>query len=373
MDSAQQQQLWIANLARLQQDAIHLRWHQIPSLVDLEAACRQVALDKATGPDGIPSSLIHLHCSGVAKLLYPQLLKLSLHGHEALVHKGGRLAIAYKGKGAQDSCESYRSLLVSSHPGKTLHKALRSAGTSIFDRYLQTQQLGGRRHVPVTLPVHLTRTYLWVNLLQNRSVAILFLDLKETFYRIVRGLVVEADRDDEMLARLAARLGLPDDALHELYRLLGTATALEETGMPRHFRNAARALHEDTHFQLMGQPDVCRTAIGTRPGESWADVIFSYAWAQLLKSLEQDLVDRHILDQYEHYPTWRPFGHNTVDTTCRTVFLGPTWMDDLSLGVSGATSAEVLGRIGQATGYLLDKCTQFSMTPNLSKGDLAQP
>ena len=363
-----QRALWIDNLRRLRHDSLNMHWDQLPSLVDLEQACRQVSLDKATGPDGVPSSFIHLHCQGVARLLYPQLLKLVLHGQEALIHKGGRLAIAYKGKGQQDCCESYRSLLVSSHPGKTLHKTLRMSCTDIFDRYLQKQQLGGRKHVPVVLPVHLTRTYLRVNLLQGRSTALLFLDLKEAFYRVVRGLVVDVEPDDEMIARLAQRLDLPHETLHELYALLDSRPALEEAGMPPHLRNAVSALHVDTHFYIPGQRDTCRTAVGTRPGDSWADVIFSYAWARMLKSLEQELVRHQILDDYPTYQTWRPFGYNACDESERTAFLGPTWMDDLSLGVSGCTSAEAIGRIGRATGYLLDKCEQFGMTPNLTRG-----
>ena len=39
--------------------------------------------------------------------------------------------------GPQDVCESYRSLLVSSHPGKVIHKALRSHQCDVFEQYLQ--------------------------------------------------------------------------------------------------------------------------------------------------------------------------------------------------------------------------------------------
>ena len=153
----EQQELWIEGLRQIQASDVHLRWQDLPSLTDLEQACRQVHMDKATGPDHVPSSFVHLHSKEVAKLLYAQLVKLTIHGQEALVHKGGRLAVAFKGKGLQDRCESYRSLLVSSHPGKVLHKTLRTACTSIFSKYMQRQQLGGRKHVPVSFAVHMAR------------------------------------------------------------------------------------------------------------------------------------------------------------------------------------------------------------------------
>ena len=37
-----------------------------------------------------------------------------------------------------------------------------------------------------------------------------------------------------------------------------------------------RSLHADTHFSLQGQDDRCKTRLGTRPGDSWADIIFSF-------------------------------------------------------------------------------------------------
>ena len=368
VNDIEQQQLWVSALTSLRADEIHLTWDQLPSLFDLEDACRQVALDKATGPDHVPSSFVHIHSKEVAKLLYPQLLKLLLHGQEALIHKGGRLAVAYKGKGAFDNCEAYRSLLVSSHPGKTLHKTLRSSCTSIFDAYMQQQQLGGRRCVPVTLAVHLTRAFLRANQRMQRSVAILFLDLKEAFYRVVRGIVIQAPQEDDMLAHLAQRLGLPHDALHELHSLLANGDALSAAAMPAHFKRAVRALHEDTHFHLPGQPDACRTRVGTRPGDSWADIIFSFAWARLLHGLQDELSARGILDDYRSAAQWTPFDPYGCIQGEGIPFLGPTWMDDLSLAVSGSTGSEAESRIGQAASCLLERCANFGMTPNLAKG-----
>ena len=207
-----------------------------------------------------------------------------------------------------------------------------------------------------------------MNQQRQRSVALLFLDLKEAFYRVVRGIVVEAPQEDEMLAKLACRLGLPDSALHELYALLGEETALAQADMPVHYQRAVRALHENTHFHLVGQGDACRTSVGTRPGDSWADVVFSFAWAKLLHGLQTELVERDILDTFENPRTWQPFGRVDDLDFEQVPFLGPTWMDDLSLGVSGQTCAEVVRKIGFATSCLLDRCAHFGMTPNLARG-----
>ena len=171
VDFDTQYQTWRQHILDLEATSLDLHWTQLPSLTDVEHACRHVAIGKATGPDGITSTLVHTYAKDFAKQLYCQLLKLALHGAEALIHKGGRLAVAYKHKGPQNVCESFRSLLVSSHIGKVLHKALRSHQCQIFESFLQREQLGGRRKVPVQLALHITRTFLRVNQRRGRSTA----------------------------------------------------------------------------------------------------------------------------------------------------------------------------------------------------------
>ena len=56
------------------------------------------------------------------------------------------------------------------------------------------------------------------------------------------------------------------------------------------------SLHADTHVHLQGQEDRCQTHLGTRPGDCWADFVFSFLWTRLLKELEADLKELDILD-----------------------------------------------------------------------------
>ena len=47
------------------------------------------------------------------------------HGQESLLHKGGRLQPIWKQKGPRHLCSAYRSVLISSHVGKSLHRCIR--------------------------------------------------------------------------------------------------------------------------------------------------------------------------------------------------------------------------------------------------------
>ena len=190
MDKAQQRELWRINLQSLQLHDFRIDVKEIPSLLDLEGAYRRINPNKATGPDKIHPAFCKATPQLLARLTFNQLLKLAVHGQESLAHKGGMLCPIWKSKGPKDDCTAYRSILISSFIGKSLHRSLRQRQCTLFEKYLQKEQLGGRPKVPVTLGVHLGRAFMRARKQQGHNIAMLYLDLTEAFYRILRQLVV---------------------------------------------------------------------------------------------------------------------------------------------------------------------------------------
>ena len=207
VDTTEQRALWIENLQNFRATDFNYGIQELPTLFDLECALRRVRNGKATGEDDIPSEACGAHPVAMAKLLYPQLLKLALHGQEALIHKGGRLAVAHK-KGPTYECSSYRSLLVSSHVGKSIHRALRQHQQSLYTTYLQSQQVGGRPRIPVNFGVHMVRSHLRACVGQGQSASLVFLDLTEAFYRVLRPLALGGTWDDQTLAAMGCSSSL---------------------------------------------------------------------------------------------------------------------------------------------------------------------
>jgi len=359
--------IWTQELCHFQQDHYDGKLSQMPSLTDLEIALRRIPRGKARGPDGIPGELCHLHPAAIAKLLYSQLLKTAIHGHEPLAFKGGRLVAVYKGRGPTDQCSSYRSLLISNHLGKALHRTLRVQHAQVYEQFLQAQQTGGRRRIPVQLPLHQARAFIRDARNRQRSSAILYLDLKEAFYRIVREAPLGGEVSDEFVAFLAKRLNLPADALHQLYALLGEPTALQQAGLSDEAQRCLRAVHASTHFWMDGQNDVSRTTVGTRPGDCLADIVFGFAWARVLHKLQAYMEHIGALSHFhthEHLPL---FGHFPVQQEM-VPFLGPTWMDDVAVCITSSTPETLVSQAGAVTGYLLDLCEFHCMQPNLDRG-----
>ena len=287
---------WLQNLNKfLQTDTLQVPIQELPSLVDLETAFRRVSVGKAIGMDGIPPELCRYKACDLARLSYSIMLKTCLYGQEAIEHKGGRLAIAWKHKGDPAECSSHRSLLVSSHLGKTIHRALRQKHNGLYARYMQSQQLGGRPSMPVGVPLHMTRAFLRWQQRMKCPASVIFLDLTEAFYRVVRVLAVGGDLDDEHIAYIAHHLGYSAETLHEFAQQLSEPSALESAGAPAHVRRFMQALHTDTWFTIGDQHDIVRTEQGSRPGDSYADVVFGLLWAKLLRKYEAKLIDAEVL------------------------------------------------------------------------------
>ena len=363
----QLRQQWITSLKSFQQQSFELTMEEVPTLTELEIAYRRVACRKAKGPDEIPGEMCRYHPELLAPATYTQLLKLVLHGQEPLMFKGGLLVPAYKGKGPTHRVNSFRSLLISSHMGKVIHRCIRQNKADAYEKYLQGQQLGGRRKVPVQLALHQARAFLRRARERHLSAGLLFLDLTEAFYRILREISMGGTPTDEVLCHVFHKMKLPDDAMQQLHAVLADGTALEHAGLSETARNCFKAIHSNTHFWLAEQRDVVATALGTRPGDSFADVIFGFTWSMVLRKLQTFLTDHELIAQI---PTMEkpPFFASTHEIKRDKAFLGPTWMDDLCLCVQHPTAQGLERAVGPAISCLLDLCEQHLMSPNVSKG-----
>eukprot|EP00435_Cladocopium_sp_Y103_P052881 s194_g16.t1 len=358
---------WIHELQEFQQCDIEMNGDQLPSLTDLELALRRVPQGRACGPDGVPGEVCRHYPTALARHLYPHLAKIAIHGHEFLGFKSGKLTPAYKGRGPIDQCSSYRSLLVSSQLGKTLHRAIRQKHASLLEGFMQMQQTGGRRKIPVQLAVHQLRAYLRHGKAVNASVGVLYLDLTEAFYRILREASLVCIISDSLVARVMKRLNMPEDSLHQLHELLQTPCALTQAGMGETERRAIQAIHTSTHFWVQGQQDYSRTRMGSRPGDCFADWIFSFAWAQILKKVEAFMRERGINEQLQGHEILPMFGRQMPQPESYS-FVGPNWMDDLALVIKADSPNILVSQMGAIAGHLLDLCAFHCMLPNLQRG-----
>ena len=371
LDDSTQWHLWRENLAAFRRTHIDQHVTDLPTLTDLEMAFRRVPRKKASGLDQLPSELCGACPCELARQNYGALLKLFLHGQESLWHKGGILYPAHKGKGPLSDPKAYRSLLVSSHLGKALHRTIRQTQAGLLERYMLRSQLGGKRHVPVTLGLHEARAYLRAAAVDGHSAILLMVDLVEAFYRVLRPLALGNDFHDEEVARIAHKLRLPDDALHQLYAHLADAPAIAQAGMTQTAQQVLQAIHSDTFFQMPGQTDICRTTVGTRPGDSFADVVFTFLFTRVLETFHSKLQQQGLQEYIQVDQCFDPFRRGNQEESSWEVYSGPVWMDDLTVVLRAADAEAAIQRAGVVSSILLDTLEEHAMTPNLQKGKTA--
>ena len=218
--------------------------------------------------------------------------------------------------------------------------------------------------MPVTYGVHLVRAFQRQAKHAGNSCALIMLDLKEAFYRIFRPLCMDGPVTDDAMALLMQRLKMPKDALDALRSIMNEPCALQQAGMDWRQQRSVTAVHSQTHFWMHQQQDVVQTTHGSRPGDPFADIIFSYVWAVVLHKLQHFMQQHEILSAFPHRRSLPLFAAEEPETARHDPFVGPTWMDDLCVCVEGSSPERLLHSVGLATSKLLELCTEHCMTPN---------
>ena len=97
----------------------------VPTLLDIEQDILQLRKGKAAGPDMITADLLKLNVKDSSRRLLPIFAKAALSCRKPIVLKGGCLITLAKKAHASLNCADFRSIILSSVPGKLLHRSLR--------------------------------------------------------------------------------------------------------------------------------------------------------------------------------------------------------------------------------------------------------
>ncbi|CAK9070771.1 unnamed protein product [Durusdinium trenchii] len=198
------------------------------------------------------------------------------------------------------------------------------------------------------------------------SYAILFVDISNAFYKVVRQHVVTPADDDRGARELFGSLGLPLQAFCEFQELLRQPDALEAAEVPQHLKALFREFFTSTWFMIRGDHVVTQTRKGSRPGDAFADLVFSFALTKFvqraLDQLQMEFNDLGIWWNGEK--TIYPEGDFHVDLGPLT----PIWADDLAFAVRDCAPEMLIHKIQRVTAVLFENLLAAGLTPNLKKG-----
>ena len=268
----------------------------------------------------------------------------------------------WKRKGPQDRCDSFRAILVTSSIGKINHALLRRSCIDSTAASGSALQIGGLPRFPVTYGSQVVRLFQASAI--DSCFALIFLDLKEAFYRAVRPLLVPGL---DHVQAIVDKLHLPVWAASDIVALW-KRPAISHTNMTQHQQSLWTENFSDAWFKLLGQQDLVRTSMGSRPGDSLADAGFYFLFSWVLRSVSATL---KLEGWLQPVPWDERMRDNLFPVDCPNCVCWPsdvTWMDDLCLLLRFKTPQLCAHGTSFAAGLLVDCCLRHGMEPNLGPG-----
>ena len=121
------------------------------------------------------------------------------------------------------------------------------------------------------------------------AIAFIFVDARQAFYAVIRKLVLQVVEPEHAIFSLFEQLRIPPKAVEKLRGILANGPAMEESTLSATTVRANASTYTASHFQVRGSEDLESVNKGKRPGHPYADVVFSFAFHQVLRSLAKDL------------------------------------------------------------------------------------
>ena len=341
------------------------QWDDLPSIMQIERQFRATKKAKAFFADGVPGDVLNRAPALMARLYYPLYLKEVFMLREPCIFKGGTLVPAYK-RGNPSWCSSYRSLFVSSPASKALHAVYRKELIDDFAQQRMPMQLGGIPGFSITQAAHAVRLFHQIAAKRNRSSGVLFVDVSNAFYRLLRRHVVSSQVDDRALLTIFADMGLPEQALEDFLSLMEPEPAIEASGVSPYVKELFRTFYEATWFQIRDHDVLTHTRRGSRPGDTFADMAFGYALHRVLspvfEQLEQDFPDMAIKTTANMHPYEDDEQEETIG------ILAPIWADDLAISFDADSAEDLVYKAQRVAGAVFDRLTLAGLSPNLARG-----
>ncbi len=332
----------------------------VPTLRDLEDAFRRVRPNKAAGLDNLRSDLCCLAPTALAGKYFPILAKMTLNYCEPIQMKGGVLIAAYK-SGSPHNIDHYRSLLLSSHIGKSLRRTLRQRMTHLYTNTAPSLHVSVKAGGNVCHASQALRCYIDACKAGKRSVAVMFLDIKSAYYRVVRQLAANMTYCDEDVARVLSAFDLGPTDFDELRQELAKPSALKQSGADAHTELVVEEMLQSTWFVTSEKRLLTESLAGTRPGD-----IFSFVFKKVMAQVSQHLHEcfgwTMAVPNTEVNIATQPTVEVEIPPMVEVV-----WADDLALAVSDLEATRTVTMIQEAVSTTFRACLKHGLQPNLSK------
>ena len=338
----------------------------VPSLESIESYIHRSRAGKCPGIDGIPSEVFKIHPALMSQIFWPLLTKCALRCTEPLRWRGGEIIPLAKTSHPGHNPEHYRSIILADYASKLCHGLLRSRLIPSIESFRLNMQAGGIPGLGTDCMQLFVQSFVKVAHENHESCGLLFVDIRQAFYKACRPLLLSRHISQEALAHLFQSNGWSPDFLHSFYQRLAEPPALEQARISKHHQAQIASMLSATWFQMKGQPStLTSTASGTRPGDSIADMLYAFLMTRFLECLRQEFIQAQLHTQLP--VKWIPAGHLQPGDMPAQDLLQASWVDDLVLLLKHEDPLQLVAQTRQAISITQDVAASFALQLNFSR------
>ena len=291
-------------------------------------------VNKATGVDGLGAELWKTNTAQTAMRIFALFLKCSVRRQAIIEHAGGWILPLFKGKGSPCKMTGYRAILLEPTLARIFSRTWRGRLADGLSAVAVNMQWGGRQGLGIT-PLHL-QVRLWQSnaLHSKKSLALIFIDLKQAFYSVVKPMLARFDGSMESAAGIFQLLNLPPSAFQAFLDNIGNGSLIQEATGSSILADYMGANLSATWFTVPNGCSVSAPQTGSRPGDPCADLLFGFIMTHILKGIYSKAAEAKIILQQQ-----------VEDGTLAQCV---TWVDDVAMAVM-----EDAEKLVQTTTHLL--------------------
>merc|ERR1712194_435856 len=263
----------------------------------LEDLFRRAPAGKVGGEDLLTNEVFKLDPALMTKVCHPLLAKIGLKEQEPIVFKGGTQHELWKKKKDVTECGSSRGIMLENTLAVQLHRHHSQQLQPYLAAFVTETQAGSLPGRGTECAHILMQQHLLGAAPEKKAKAAIFIDVVSAFYSVMREVVMEIpSTSQEGLQKLCEKLKLPKSSCDALLaRLVGEST-FAAAEVPKDLERMVAESHVSTWFSTNGLRDLVAVDVGTRPGDPYGGIVFTFLAAEIWRAVRQEMEHENLVD-----------------------------------------------------------------------------